>query len=80
MVILTCDVQNNLHCRKACNDRRLTSFGELASRLKRPLGLFHAEGDLRTFFAAQTLVFPALLATDGLSRRDWHAVRFKGTH
>lgn len=80
MVILTCDVQNNLYCRNACKGRRLTFCDETASRLKRPVGLFHAEGDPRTFFAVQTLVFPALLAIDELSRRDWHALRFKGTH
>lgn len=49
-------------------------------RLKRPVGLFHAQSASRTFFAAQTLVFSALLAIDEVSRRDWHALRFKGTH
>jgi len=80
MVVLTYYVQNNLHCRKACRGRRLSSFGELASRLKRPVGLFHSNDGPRTFFAAKTLVFSAFLTLDELARRDWHALRFKGTH
>ena len=46
----------------------MSSFGELASRLKRPVGLFHSNDGPRTFFAAKTLVFSAFLTLDELAR------------
>ena len=58
----------------------MARFDGLGCRLKRPVGLVRAKLASWSFFAMNALVFQALLTTNEPARRDWHALRFKGTH